>query len=289
MSDVITQSVQEYLRSSDGLRTSDTGFNAKESAVINVLVVGRSQTGKTTLIESLKNTSFVSVMTGFSDTRNVTHHPIVIHDKETNQYYQINLIDTIGLSEHAREANITRTDDEILKLAVKFLVKEITSLHAVIFVSKAGDTHLNDIEVFKKLKAFLGDAFKANCMMILTHCDGYSTERFNGFAESIRTSAASSEIAQYCALGIFPHGTLNFDQLEQFRDDRYRDIRQQLIAQKFELITPMRRAILKKLIDQQNNAKPILQLQEIRNTVIKELNRLITAEVDRRRMGCLIM
>ena len=289
MSDVIAGSVHEYLRSTMGMGASDTGFNVKESAVINVLVVGRSQTGKTTLIESLKSTSYVSVMTGFSDTRNVTHHPIVIHDKETDQYYQINLIDTIGLGEHARDPGNTRTDDEILKLAVKFLVKEITSLHAVIFVSKAGDTHLSDIEVFNKLKTFLGDEFKTNCMMILTHCDGYSTERFNGFAESIRTNTASREIAEYCTLGIFPHGTLNFDQLEQFKEERHRNIRQGLIGQKFELITPMRKAILKKLIGQQNQAKPVQELQEIMSTLNEERERMIAAEVKRRRSKCFVM
>lgn len=131
MSDVIKQSVAEFLRSSTGIEKSDTGFDIQESVVINVLVIGRSQTGKTTLIESLKNTSYASVMTGFSDTREVQHHPIIIFDKETKKYYQINLIDTIGLGEHSQNPTETRTDDEILNLAAKFIHKEITALHAV--------------------------------------------------------------------------------------------------------------------------------------------------------------
>lgn len=126
-------------------------------------------------------------------------------------------------------------------------------------------------------------------MMVLTHCDGIAMEKFKFFADLIRTSTTSRDIADYCSIGIFPHGTLNFDQLEQFKEERFKKTRQDLIEQKYELITPMRKVLLKKIIDQQSKAKPVKELEEVMKIIKTERDRLLEREVQNRRRKCLVM
>lgn len=289
MSDNIKEWVNEYLRTTAGIEKSDTGYQVGESSIINVLVVGRSQSGKTTLVNSLKDTAYASYLTGFSDTVNVTHHPLVVRDKSNDKYYQINLIDTIGLGEASRDSASSRPDDEILKLAAKFIRQEITSLNAVIFVSKIGDTHLHDLPVFTKLMEFLGEPFKTNTMMILTHCENNTPEKTQQFVDSIQNTPSSRALGAYCTLGIHPHGTLNFEQLEQFRDQRQREIRRGILEQKLELVIPMRRKILELLIGQSGKQKPVKDLEEIMKLIKKEQDDLIQKELQKRGRRCVIM
>ncbi|UJR18500.1 hypothetical protein I4U23_005407 [Adineta vaga] len=287
---LIRREVQEYLSTSEGQERSNTGFEVRESTVINALIVGRSQTGKTTLLESLKNTNYASYVTGFSGTRNVTHHPIIIREKETNRYYQINLIDTIGLHEHSQDPANNRSDEEILTLVAKFIAKEITSLNAVIFVSKAGDLHLHDISAFRSLMTFLGSSFRANTMMVLTHCEGLTKDRFDILANGIRTHPSSRDISDYCSLGIHPHGTLNFDQLETFVGEGDFDLRKRFIEKKLEIITPMRRNILQLLIAQHEKQLPVQELQEILKIANEERMRFVEVEIRKKnkKNGCFI-
>jgi GTPase SAR1 family protein len=284
----IQAELQEYLRSSNGKETSDTGFEVTDAFVVNVLIVGRSQSGKTTLVESLKSTFYASHLTGFSDTRHVQHHPIVTRDKVTDKCYQINLIDTIGLSEQSRDPANKRSDHEILLLAAKFIQKQVTSLNAVLFVTKAGDTHLHDLAAFKSIMNFLGPAFKENSMMILTHCESLSLERFNELANSIRTNSLSKEVSDYCTLGIHPHGTLNFDQLETFTGEENTEFRRLFMENKLKMVVPMRRNIIQLLIGQTGKERPVKELQEIMVNAEKERMRFVEEEI-KRRGSCTIL
>lgn len=278
----IQAELQEYLGSTDGQQTSNTGFDITETSVINVLIVGRSQSGKTTLVESLKSAFYASHLTGFSDTRNVQHHPIVARDKITNKCYQINLIDTIGLGEQSRDPANKRSDQEILKLAAQFIQKEVTSLNAILYVSKAGDTHLHDLNAFQSIMNFLGPTFKENSMMILTHCEGLPSDRFTELANAIRTNSLSREVSDYCMLGIHPHGTLNFDQLETFTGEENKDLRGLFMKKKLQMIIPMRKAIIQLLIGQTGKERPIKELHEIMENAHKERMRFVEEEIKRR-------
>ena len=70
-----------------------------ETKVINILMVGRSQSGKTTIIDTLKNPHVCATSRGFSDTREGSLHSLVLRDQSHNLIYQVNIIDTPGLKE----------------------------------------------------------------------------------------------------------------------------------------------------------------------------------------------
>ncbi|CAF1666023.1 unnamed protein product [Adineta ricciae] len=195
------------------------------------------------------------------------------------------MIDTIGLDEHSQDPNNNRSNEEILTLAAKFIAKEITTLNAVIFVSKVGELHQHDISTFKLLINFLGPSFKANAMMVVTHCDGVTKERFNVLADGIRTHSLSKEISDYCTLGILPHGTLNFDQLETFTGEEEAEMRKYIIKKKLQMITPMRKDILQLLIAQHGKQQPAQQLQEIVEMANKERMRFLEDEIKKRNQG----
>ena len=277
----LMREIDDYLRTSDGQNSIDTGFDAHESRFINVLLLGRAQVGKTTFALSLTNPSYSSHLRVFSDTTHVTHRGITIRDKRNEKYYQINMIDTIGLSEHSRNAVVNRSDQEILDLAAEFIEREITTLNVVIFVSKMGD-HLTDLPAFRLLIAFLGPSFKKNTMMLLTHADGFSQERIEEHIHTVRTDASSRDIAEYCQLGIFSHGTLSIDQLETMQKDDHRELRVDMVKNKLEQITPMRTRILELFIEQHGRQQPVTQLQELINRANQLRNEAIREEIEAR-------
>ena len=279
----IQEEIQQLLRTTEGERLINTGFDVNKAVVINVLVVGRAQVGKTTLVNALQDNAYSSELRGYSDTRDLKDHPIVMRDKENNRYYHINMIDTAGLDEHSRDPTQTRSNDQILNLTAKFIEKAITTLNAVIFVSKAGETHLNDLPALRSLMKFLGPSFRDRSMMVLTHCEGLTPGKFHELAQEIREHPQSRAIADYCQLGIHPHGTININKLETMIADDDRDLRIGTLKKDFRLVIPMRREILQLLVAQHDRKQSIGELQEIMTLANEARARFVEEEIGRRR------
>jgi len=66
----------------------------------NVIIVGRTRTGKSTVIGLLQSLGqYGGYGTMFSETRNARLHSFSVTRKQPEQHYHINLIDTPGLYE----------------------------------------------------------------------------------------------------------------------------------------------------------------------------------------------
>ncbi|CAF1666021.1 unnamed protein product, partial [Adineta ricciae] len=138
--------------------------------VINILLIGRSQVGKSTLIEALRDPNFSAMRTGISQTREPSYKQLTM-TSEDGKDYTLNIIDTPGLQEVRQDPDETRTDEQLLTLFRNvFSSGKIRDLNVIAFVSVIGRTHQNDIETFKSLIDFFGERFKAISTLILTHC-----------------------------------------------------------------------------------------------------------------------
>jgi hypothetical protein len=113
-------------------------------------------------------------------------------------------------------------------------------------------------------------------------------ERFTELANSIRTNSLSKEVSDYCTLGIHPHGTLNFDQLETFTGEENKDFRRLFMEKKLKMVIPMRKTIIQLLIEQTGKERPVRELQEIMVNAAIERMRFVEEEINRRQ-GCTIL
>lgn len=197
--------------------------------------------------------------TGFSDTRDPACNSLILTDKVAKGSYQLNIVDTPGLKE-IRENEESRTDAELLKLASKCVAEHITSLNVVCFVSRAGDTHRLDTEVFQKIKMFLGEKFSAISMMVLTHCDEYNDDTLNGFEQKIRSHEVSKPYYEYCQLGIVRYGAIDIMKLNAFEEE---DLRRRFVQSKLKRIETMRNNFLKKMISCADKEQKIGELEQI--------------------------
>ena len=156
-----------------------------KSKRVNILLVGRSQAGKSTLLATIINPQVSISSTGLSATRSPILASLVVEDTKSSAFYQLNIIDTPGVGEVAKLKKECRDDSEIFTLANTFLKNNITSLNVVAFVSEASQTHLLDISVFEELKKFLGPKCSHISMLLLTHCDQFTKLDLDKFEEDI--------------------------------------------------------------------------------------------------------
>ncbi len=84
--------------------------------IINILVVGRSQSGKSTLVQTLLNPRQAVQGRGYAATKDPQCYSMAFHDKEEDKYYTMKIIDTPGLEERGLNRE-SRGDEEILSLA----------------------------------------------------------------------------------------------------------------------------------------------------------------------------
>lgn len=184
-------------------------FNVVKSETINIMLVGRTQTGKSTIVQTLIDPAFNIEEHGFSDTREPECKTVIVQSKKTNLYHSLKIIDTPGLKEVVKDGEVQRTDAELLSLIARFLELNINELNVICFVSRAGETHLHDIEVFNQIIEFLGPEFGQISMMVLTHCDSFSKQKVDEFEKDIQRHQKTKSTYDYCKLGLERYGAVS--------------------------------------------------------------------------------
>jgi predicted GTPase len=255
------------------------------SKVINVLLVGRTQVGKTSLIASLLCPQYGGIKSGFSDTKLPQCYSFVIEDTSTKEVqsettkpeafnfsesnldglklvstksalYQLNIIDTPGLSEVQKDGKeVMRSDEELMKLIINCAKLEVTGFNIICFVAKAGDAQLNDIKVFKTIKGYLNEEFSKISLMILSHADQCTEEAIKNFEYELTNHSQSQEIAKYCKLGFAPIGALDYLEFEAIKRQT---VKEGLLEDKTERIIKMRDNLIKIFIEQAGQEKMLI-------------------------------
>ncbi|CAF1206545.1 unnamed protein product [Adineta ricciae] len=235
----------------------------EELPSINILFVGSSQSGKSTLIKVLENQDYKSSHTGFSETKQPCFKSFTVTTDPTNPaaiVYLLNIIDTPGLKEIRRQTTETRTDDELLSDIDAFIRHHFDRLHCLCFVAEAGRVHQKDLEIFEKLMNFFGPKLSAYSMLILTSADKYTNEKLEEFKNDIRDHQLSKRIYNYCKLGIYYHGIPNYDDLDTYADRQ--DMLQKILVTKQQHVRPMTKMLIAKLIQCSQHS---MQLRPVNN------------------------
>jgi len=151
-----------------------------ETETRNVLLVGRTRSGKSTAMEVLKDPCYVPKSdTIFSETVEPAFKSFSIQNivKEQTEEVTLNIIDTPGLFEVKDiESGSERTNEAIKKTIAKCLEHEITNIHIIIlFVTFEAGINPNDIKAMQIFLDMFGGSNLKICLCI-THADGHDND-----------------------------------------------------------------------------------------------------------------
>jgi len=155
-------------------------FKLIETDTRNVLLVGRTRSGKSTTMEVLKDPCYIPKSdTIFSETVDARFKSFSIQN-ETNQRtcdVTLNLIDTPGLFEVKDiESGGERTNEVIAQTIAKCLDNEITNIHVImLFVTFEAGINPNDIKAMEIFLDMFGGGGVKICLCI-THADNHDVK-----------------------------------------------------------------------------------------------------------------
>ena len=250
--------------------------------VVNVLLIGRSQAGKSTLLATLLNPQQAVQGRCFSVTREPQITAFVLNDDRNNISYTINVIDTPGLTEKRIDNLKSREDEELIRIIKYYISNKITYLNIVIYVTVAKRTHELDAEAFQHIRTFLGDEFESNSLLVISHCEEIPKKRFEQILKDMKTFPETNIMINYCKLGVLPYGTMNADFLSLADEDnnnipteKEKTLRKitERVHDTYKRIEKMRQNLFLAIISTANRPRLISQLG--RNYYIKEQERMV--------------
>jgi len=215
---IFTDDIEKYSKDEG---KDDNIFVTKE---INVLLVGKTQSGKSSLIKMFLNSTFSKPMKFYSQTK--SPYIVSITVIKNNEKYMINFIDTPGLMEHTIKEDEKRTNKILFDIISKFLFTEIRKLHCVFFVHKAGNMTEEDLECFDLLMKYFGNEFAENCALIITNADLLSDEERKYHIDQILNDSNLKEFRSYLKKGIYFSQNLTYkykDKYDVQKDDILKD------------------------------------------------------------------
>ena len=276
-----TNKLLAYVSLKDFLTDSNqgyAGYHVATSQIINILLVGRSQAGKSTLLATLLNPQQAVQGRGFSVTKEPQIQAFILSDEHTNIQYTINVIDTPGLREKRIDDLQSRGDEEIIRLAGQCIKSQITYLNIVIYVTVAKRTHELDAEAFKCIRDYLGKEFESSSLLVLSHCEEVPKKRFEQIVNDMKTFPETNEIINYCKLGVLPYGTMNADLLNLCEDEdddspeqKEKTLRKvtERVQDAIKRIEKMRQDLFRAIIKTADKPRSISQLEGLMK-IIKE-------------------
>ena len=185
----------------------------------NILLIGRTQTGKTTIKQLLVDpTTIFERMPLVSDTKSATFQSFIIDNNDTI----LNIIDTPGLFETGDDESELRNNEAILKTIEQCIQREITKFHLVGFcASFESSINEQDVKAVQKLIAFLGQEVSKNLCLIVTRCESKTEEQRKELEQRIKANIHFKPLIDYFQQGIIFSGCLDRDSWNNATNDLY--------------------------------------------------------------------
>jgi len=222
MADVISSSTKaDLIKKATGFSVPDekTTYTAEVAIQKNVLLIGKSGGGKSTLFEVLKKPLYVttSETTLFAGARlKAEYAPLVVRNGE-GKAYSINVIDTPGLFEVRSNPAEKRSNRQIFELMESCLREKVTTISAVFLVIPVSHVFTEeDLETLNQVSSFLGDGFKKNTMIVFSQADTYQLDALQGRISEFLSSPVSLPFINFCQGGIYFTGAVSGESVSEY-------------------------------------------------------------------------
>jgi len=187
----------------------------------NVLLIGKSGVGKTTLFEVLKDANHkTSTSYSFfaSGPKDPIYSPLVVRNL-AGRAYSINIIDTPGICEVRSVLKDSRSNEVIIKSIQECITQSVTFLSAVFFLLPINNAiNEEDLQALSVMKGLLGDGFKKNTFLIFTHADCHQINTLAERVNEFLTSEISLPFLDFCRDGIHFSGAVNGELVAELGD-----------------------------------------------------------------------
>jgi len=169
----------------------------EETKTRNIIMLGRSGSGKTTAIGVLKDPcALPRPQSLFSDTVGARYQSFALDHKDMNIKYSVNIIDTPGVQEVKPIGQEARSDGAILDTIKYCLKNEITRVHTLlIFASFGGSISPADKDAFKIYLDMFYDK-EVNIAFCITKSEGSDEAWRNGVVEDLKQDPFFSKVLE---------------------------------------------------------------------------------------------
>lgn len=216
---------------------------------INILLFGPSKTGKSTLVRTILNPNEGTRHAGFSDNSELKIYKILYSDNQNGRSYLLTIIDTPGIEEYLRIGSTFNHELNQELLAIEYI-------NIICITTKAGFTNLEDNNTIKQFINLLPNQCSKCCLLILTHCDLYTSEKISEFEQAIKNDFRTKQLNSFCEQGIIKIGALDLDRIESFKSS---EIEYQIKKVKLNEIEKYRLILIKQFISCSNEPPVIIQ------------------------------
>jgi GTPase SAR1 family protein len=185
----------------------------------NILIIGRTRTGKSTIASMLVDPTYVPKdLTLKADTKEPQFRSFHLQQ----QRIVFNVIDTPGLFERGNTEVDIRDNEKILETIGKCINMEITKFHVICFcVSVSNGINSEDIKSLELLIEYMGEGISNNSCLIITHCESKIDQQRETLKEELLQDLYFKKVAPFFQLGIFFSGSINPDDYHQANESVY--------------------------------------------------------------------
>jgi len=191
-------------------------FKIYQSKILNVVLLGKAGSGKTTIIKTLENLDYEppghNLFASSKEAKNNTFYL-----KWRDEHYQLNIIDSPGIFESIDREDQIRDNSDLINMTTTCIDNSVTKVHCFAIIQRQDVTLTPEsVQTFSEFSNILPQDIRDNCCLILTHCEHLNSNKCEAKKEEV---LSKKDISLLTKGGVYFMGSHDNDLLSQFEDD----------------------------------------------------------------------